>query len=325
MTKVKYSKELMENACKNAKSIAQVCRNLGLKPVGGNYKTVTRKMEEYNIDSSHFTGQNWNKGLKHIEATSRIPLEEILKENISYHSHALRERLINAGLKENKCEICGHSENLELHHINGDHYDNRLENLQILCPNCHAKTDNFRGRNSNKNTTPETLSKKYAKSHYCICKNCEKEFYSDRTDKTRKFCSVECYREYLQKLQYDNTLEPLQEQANIEIIRKLTKENLIKESKHCKTIKELADIFRTSRPTIRKYLIKYDLYEDFKLKYDFHAKEVIQLDSKLNIIKEWPSITDAGTTLNVNERHIGEVCRRKRRSAGGFIWKYKEI
>ena len=104
-------------------------------------------------------------------------MEDILKENVDYRSSDLRSRLVAAGLKKDECEVCGYTENLELHHINGNHYDNRLENLQILCPNCHAKTDNFRGRNSTKNSTPENLSKKYSKSHYCICKNCGKEFY----------------------------------------------------------------------------------------------------------------------------------------------------
>ena len=53
------------------------------------------------------------------------------------------------GLKENKCEVCGCTESLELHHINGISSDLRLENLQILCPNCHSYTDNWRGKNIN--------------------------------------------------------------------------------------------------------------------------------------------------------------------------------
>lgn len=173
---MKYTKEIMEKACINAKSIAQVCRNLGLKPAGGNYRTVKLNLEKFGIDTEHFTGQRWNKGLKHVEETSKIPLENILKENIDYKSSLLKERLINAGIKEFKCELCGYTENLELHHINGNHYDNRLENLQILCPNCHAKTDNYRGRNS----TPEMAERKNNKNHWCVCKNCGKEFYSDR-------------------------------------------------------------------------------------------------------------------------------------------------
>jgi hypothetical protein len=65
----------------------------------------------------------------------------------------LKRRLIRLGLKDGRCEICGISEwlgaplSLALHHVNGDGHDNRLENLQLLCPNCHSQTDTFAGRN----------------------------------------------------------------------------------------------------------------------------------------------------------------------------------
>ena len=64
----------------------------------------------------------------------------------------LKQRLFSAGLKENRCEVCGLTEwlgeplSMALHHVNGDGRDNRLENLQLLCPNCHSQTDNFSGR-----------------------------------------------------------------------------------------------------------------------------------------------------------------------------------
>jgi 5-methylcytosine-specific restriction endonuclease McrA len=70
----------------------------------------------------------------------------------------LKRRLIKLGLKADRCEICGISAwrgaplSLALHHVNGDGRDNRLENLQLLCPNCHSQTDNFAGRNVRRNT-----------------------------------------------------------------------------------------------------------------------------------------------------------------------------
>lgn len=66
--------------------------------------------------------------------------------------------MFRLGIKEEKCEVCGYTDSLELHHINGDNCDNRIENLQILCPNCHAKIDTFRGLNiksKKKHLTPD--------------------------------------------------------------------------------------------------------------------------------------------------------------------------
>ena len=94
----------------------------------------------------------WNKG-KHTICNPAKSLKEILKEDSTYQSYKLAKRLITEGIKELKCEYCNLSKwqnkpiPLELHHINGIHSDNRLENLQLLCPNCHALTDSYRGKN----------------------------------------------------------------------------------------------------------------------------------------------------------------------------------
>lgn len=159
--RVKRNKEIFEAAAKSSFSIAGMCRYLGLKPCGGNYKLMHNAINEYNIDVSHFRGQGWNVGL-HFKPNKPKEMDEILSENSTFQSYKLKNRLFQDGLKEKKCECCGRTEwqgreiPLEIHHINGDNRDNRLKNLAILCPNCHALTDSYRGRN-NKSATKETL------------------------------------------------------------------------------------------------------------------------------------------------------------------------
>jgi hypothetical protein len=82
-----------------------------------------------------------------------IPIDELLVAGRARNRGHLRSRILKAGLKEERCEMCGLDEwqgkelRVTLHHVNGDQYDNRLENLMFLCPNCHSQTPNFSGRN----------------------------------------------------------------------------------------------------------------------------------------------------------------------------------
>lgn len=81
------------------------------------------------------------------------PVEALLRRGTPRSRHHVKLRLFDAGLKEQRCERCGLEEwrgrplSLELHHVNGDGLDNRLENLLVLCPNCHSQTDTWGGRN----------------------------------------------------------------------------------------------------------------------------------------------------------------------------------
>lgn len=153
MSKRKWTDKQFIEAVKTSLSYAEVLRKIGLKVAGSNYDTVKRKIAELNLDTSHMTGKVWNQGERFRQIKPKQPLEEILVEHSTYvNTNHLRRRLLNEGLKERKCECCGNSEwmgfpiALELHHVNGIKDDLRIENLQILCPNCHAFTDNYRGK-----------------------------------------------------------------------------------------------------------------------------------------------------------------------------------
>lgn len=155
MARHKYTIEQLEIAVKDSNSIRQVLKLLGLKEAGGNYSTVSKRLHAFKINTSHFNGKGWRKG-SDTPVVQPFKLKDILVKDSSYQSYKLKKRLISEGLKLECCENCGLSEWLgriiptELHHSNGNKKDNRLENLQILCPNCHSFTENYRGKSLRK-------------------------------------------------------------------------------------------------------------------------------------------------------------------------------
>lgn len=145
---------LLVIAVKESFSIRMVIQRLGLIPAGGNYDQVNRRIEELALDTYHFTGKGWNTGSRKRTMVPVVPIELILTENSRVQSFKLKKRLFLLKLKKPECEICGWAKispdgriPVELDHINGDRYDNRIENLRILCPNCHSLQPTHRGRN----------------------------------------------------------------------------------------------------------------------------------------------------------------------------------
>jgi hypothetical protein len=149
----RWTDDQLRDAVRDSCSLAETLRRLGLVAAGGNYDHVQRRIAELQIDRSHFRGRAWNVGLKY-DPRAIAPLDEVLVANRWTASHGLKKRLFKAGLKEPRCELCGWKEPapdgripVELDHINGDRIDNRLENLRILCPNCHSLQSTHRGLN----------------------------------------------------------------------------------------------------------------------------------------------------------------------------------
>lgn len=159
----KYTKEWLQELCKDSYSLAEVLKKAGRKQGGGAQETLRKKIAEFNIDTSHFTGQLWNKG-KTKETDERIAaatlnkekynLEEVFCENSLITQKGLRGYVERHNILEYKCQFCGCDGHwldteisLEIDHINGINNDNRIENLRYLCPNCHATTETYRGKN----------------------------------------------------------------------------------------------------------------------------------------------------------------------------------
>lgn len=123
-----------------------ICQQLGCKQ-----DTLNSYLKKMGIE---YSGQQNKKG--QLKTNAYKPALYYIENNLPIISHKLKEKLIRDGIKECKCECCGISEwqgiklPLELHHKNGNHYDNSLKNLQILCPNCHSIQEGNSGANAGK-------------------------------------------------------------------------------------------------------------------------------------------------------------------------------
>lgn len=148
-----YTVEQFVEAVKVSYSKAGVLKLLKLDVSGGNYKTVDNLVKKLQLDTTHWTGKGHLRGKKNDWAKPINTIEELLTENNTFQTFKLKQRLLKERLIENVCTECGIKEwngktiNMHLDHINGINNDHRLENLRMLCPNCHSQTDTYCGKN----------------------------------------------------------------------------------------------------------------------------------------------------------------------------------
>jgi hypothetical protein len=177
-----YTQDEAAAAVAQARSYSEALRLLGIRPAGGNHRTLKAAVARWQIPTGHFDP---NAG-RRAGARQPVPLDQILVEHSSFSRSHLKERLYKAGLKQPRCELCGQGPSwrgremaLVLDHVNGVGDDNRLENLRIVCPNCAATLDTHCGKNI-------ALHRKRQ------CAGCPGEF-SPRSA-VQRYCSVRCAR-----------------------------------------------------------------------------------------------------------------------------------
>lgn len=177
----RYSEQQAREAVGASLSFAEALRRLELCPTGGNWRTLQTWVIRWGIETNHFDPDASRR--RALRRAPR-PIGEILIEGSTYSRSHLKERLYALGLKAPVCELCGQGPvwrdrpmGLILDHVNGVRDDNRLENLQIVCPNCAATLDTHCGR-KNKRDVERT------------CERCSATFRPNRPG--QRFCSRAC-------------------------------------------------------------------------------------------------------------------------------------
>lgn len=266
----------LQNLITNSTSISEVLRKLGKVDKGANHTLLTNFLKKHpEIDTKTLVGRKIQRVNK-----KGIPLQklsEVLIENGSGNSNKIKQRLIREGIKEEKCEFCNNTNwmgkpiPLDLHHINGNHFDNRLENLIIICPNCHRLTNNWGSKNAaidlmmkqiaeqsaedkkqflllREEIRKKELLKKIEKNKHIVkeknkkfCLQCGKEI----NGRGEKYCSNECAHIASQK-------------------KYITKEEILNAAQTVSSLIQLGKIFNMTDNGIRKWLIKYNILNDVK-------------------------------------------------------------
>jgi len=140
--------DILPSIIKDCKCIADVIRAVGLTDQGNQHKTAKRHIKRLGLDVSHFEECRKPGG-----SEAKLTDEEILCSESKVHRHTTRTRVLNKNLLGYKCARCGNlgewmggKLTLELNHKNGIHNDNRIDNLEFLCPNCHSQTETYGGK-----------------------------------------------------------------------------------------------------------------------------------------------------------------------------------
>lgn len=147
----KYTKQVLEPAAQGSVSLAGVMRVLGIRWSSSTQALIARRIKEYGIDTSHFTGQGSNRGEQHRGGPSKKPWQEILVRRTEGREtpFRLRRAMIEAGIPY-QCAECkggpewrGRALLLQVDHRDRNYCNNEPKNVRFLCPNCHSQTEGW--------------------------------------------------------------------------------------------------------------------------------------------------------------------------------------
>lgn len=152
--KSKYSSipdEIIHEAINSTLTMAEAARKISM-----DFRAFRNRAKKLGVYSPNQGRKGLDLGENRNRAPNKFSLDEILSNKRPYQSYKLKLRLLNEGIKENKCEICGITEwngkeiNCQLDHVDGNKNNNELSNLRIICPNCHSQTETFGFKNGRK-------------------------------------------------------------------------------------------------------------------------------------------------------------------------------
>ena len=260
--KREFSKEEIDKAVSNSRSYRELANKLGYDITSGHYTTDVKKwIEKYNCDTSHFKGKGWSKGNYNFER---------FESKKTFRGSELLQFLLKGEGRPFQCSCCKNSEwngkpiSLQVHHIDGNHYNNDLDNLQILCPNCHAQTDTYCGKNAEKSKIPDEDYIKAINSSYSIAEALRNLGVRD----------IPRYRDKIKELIENRS-------ASLLIKEKKVKEERIKKEKKVSNFRKLREEEFKKR---KEYFLNSDI--DFT-KYGWQTKVEKELGISHTQVRRW--------------------------------------
>jgi hypothetical protein len=225
-----FTEEEVRKAVANALCWSDVLRALGYRPAGKNILTLQRHACRWGISTDHF---DQNAARRRAGRARRRPLNEVLVKDSTFSRGHLKKRLYEEGLKQRQCELCGQAENwhgrrmsLVLDHINGDARDHRIENLQIVCPNCAATLDTHCGRNIPRERTcagcRQTFEPRLLRQRYCTlrCFNRSRAANAGRPAPTSTWGRPLLDRRTVPRPPYEQLMREISETSYLAVSRK---------------------------------------------------------------------------------------------------------